>query len=105
MRERACFVLHVLPDRLDEYRRRHGEVWPEMLEALREAGWRNYSLFLREDGLLVGYVECDDFAAAQERMAATAVNDRWQREMEPFLGTRPDREGGMSRLEEVFHLA
>ena len=103
--ERVCFLLHVRPDRLAEYRRRHHEVWPDMVQALREAGWRNYSLFLQEDGLLVGYLECDDFAAAQERMAATAVNDRWQREMAPFLGARADGEDGMSRLEEVFHLA
>ena len=50
--ERVCFTLRVRPDRLDEYRRRHRAVWPEMLEALRSTGWRNYSLFLAEDGLL-----------------------------------------------------
>ena len=83
--ERVCFLLQVRADRLDEYRARHREVWPEMLAALREAGWGNYSLFLREDGLLVGYVETDDFEAAQRAMAATDVNDRWQRDMAPVL--------------------
>ena len=83
--ERVCFQLQVRPDRLEEYRARHREVWPEMLDALREAGWRNYSLFLREDGLLVGYVETDDFEAAQRAMAATEVNERWQRDMAPVL--------------------
>lgn len=101
--QRVCFVLHVRADRLDEYRRRHREVWPEMLEALRAAGWRNYSLFLADDGLLVGYLETDDFAAAQQAMAATGVNDRWQREMAGFFGERAD--AGLVRLEEVFHLA
>ena len=100
--ERVCFLLRVRGDRLDEYRARHREVWPEMLEALRESGWRNYSLFLGEDGLLVGYVEVDDFEAAQREMAATAVNDRWQREMAEFFGERADE--GLVRLEEVFHL-
>ena len=75
-RQRVCFVLQVCPDRQDEYRQRHGEVWPEMQDALRNAGWRNYSLFLREDGLLVGHLECDDFDAAQQAMAATEVNER-----------------------------
>jgi L-rhamnose mutarotase len=52
-----------------------------MLAALRDAGWRNYSLFLRDDGLLVGYVETDDFASAQRAMAARDINTRWQRDM------------------------
>ncbi len=101
--ERVCFELRVRPDRLEEYKRRHREVWPEMLDALRDAGWRNYSLFLGEDGLLVGYVETDDFEAAQRAMADTEVNDRWQREMAGFFSERADE--GLERLEEVFHLA
>jgi len=68
--ERICFVLQVKPNRLDEYKFRHREVWPEMLAALRETGWNNYSLFLREDGMLVGYLETEDFAAARAGMAA-----------------------------------
>jgi L-rhamnose mutarotase len=101
--ERVCFELRVRPERLEEYKARHRAVWPEMLDALREAGWRNYSLFLREDGLLVGYLETDDFEAAQRAMAATEVNERWQTEMAEFFGDRAD-EGGFVRLEEVFHL-
>ena len=104
---RYCFYLHVRPDRLDEYTERHRAVWPEMLTALRDTGWRNYSLFLRDDGLLIGYVEADDLAAAQAGMAATDVNARWQAEMAPFFesldGARPDE--AMKPLTEVFHLA
>ena len=68
---RYCFQLQVRPERLDEYKARHRAVWPEMLAALRDTGWRNYSLFLRDDGLLIGYVEADDLQAAQAGMAAT----------------------------------
>ena len=100
--ERVCFLLRVRPDRIEEYRERHRAVWPEMLDALREAGWRNYSLFLRPDGLLIGYLETDDFEAAQRAMARTEVNDRWQREMASFFGHRADTE--LVQLEEVFHL-
>ena len=104
--ERVCFVLEVRPERLDEYRQRHTEVWPEMLAALREAGWRNYSLFLREDGLLIGYLECDDFTAAVDAMQGAAVNARWQAEMAPFFalttGGAPDT--ALERLGEIFHL-
>ena len=105
--ERVCFLARVRPDRLGEYRARHREVWPEMTDALRKAGWTNYTLFLADDGLLVGYLETDDYAAAQRRMEQTGVNERWQAEMTPFfvdLGDqRPDE--GFRRLDEVFHLA
>ncbi|MFE8991006.1 L-rhamnose mutarotase [Streptomyces collinus] len=105
--QRVCFLLKVRAELLDEYRGRHAAVWPEMLQALKETGWHNYSLFLREDGLLVGYLETEDFAAARAAMEATDVNARWQAEMAPFFesldGARPDE--AMKPLTEVFHLA
>jgi len=104
--ERACFVLRVRPDRLEEYRRRHTEVWPEMRAALTAAGWHNYSLFLREDGLLVGYLEPQDFDAAVAGMQDLDVNARWQSEMASFFelpdGGAPDT--ALVRLAEIFHL-
>ena len=103
--ERVCFLLRVDPERLDEYKERHRDVWPEMQQALRDTGWGNYSLFLRDDGLLVGYLETEDFEDAQRGMAATDVNARWQAEMAEFFelpsGERPDT--GLVRLEEIFH--
>src|SRR5581483_7026542 len=74
--ERVCFLLQVKRERLAEYKERHRRVWPEMLAALSETGWRNYSLFLRDDGLLVGSLETDNFAEAVRRMASTEVNRR-----------------------------
>lgn len=103
--QRVCFQLQVRPDRLDEYRDRHRAVWPDMLAALRDTGWHNYSLFLRADGLLIGYFETPSLDAAREGMARTEVNARWQAEMAPFfveLEGTPDQ--GFVRLEEVFHL-
>jgi L-rhamnose mutarotase len=104
--QRICFVLQIKPERLQEYKARHRVVWPEMLQALREAGWTNYSLFLRPDGLLVGYLETENFAAARAGMAGRDVNERWQREMAEFFvnepGVLPDR--AMTPLEEIFHV-
>jgi L-rhamnose mutarotase len=103
--QRVCFLLKVRPERLAEYRERHQNVWPEMREALSRTGWHNYSLFLRDDGLLVGYLETEDFEAAKKAMAETEINARWQAEMAPFfedLDGRPDE--GMAPLTEVFHL-
>jgi L-rhamnose mutarotase len=102
---RVCFALQVRPERLDEYRRRHAAVWPEMLTALRDTGWRDYQLFLREDGLLVGTLVTDDLAAAQAAMEKTAVNTRWQADMASFFDLpdgRADR--GMHVLDLVFDL-
>jgi len=104
--ERVCFLGRVRAERLEEYRERHERVWPDMLAALREAGWGNYTLFLTDDGLLVGYLETQDYRAALSRMAQTDVNARWQEEMAPYFtelnGRAPDR--GFRRIEEIFHL-
>jgi L-rhamnose mutarotase len=103
---RVCFQLQVKPDRMAEYRERHEHVWPEMREALSATGWRNYSLFLSPTGVLIGYLECDDFEASRQAMEATEVNARWQAEMGQYFqdleGRRPDE--GLLVLEEVFHL-
>jgi len=107
--ERVCFLARVRPERLDEYRQRHEEVWADMLTALRKAGWGNYSLFLAQDRLLIGYLETDDYQAALDRMAQTDVNERWQAEMAQYFADAdgraaetPDRR--FQRIGEIFHL-
>lgn len=102
--ERVCFLARVRPDRLDEYRQRHKDIWPEMLAALRAAGWGNYSIFLADDGLLVGYLETDDYAAALARMAATDVNTRWQAEMAEYFVPDGPPDQSFARIAEIFHL-
>jgi L-rhamnose mutarotase len=104
--QRVCFTLQVRVDKLDEYKQRHRAVWPEMQQALRENGWGNYSLFLRDDGLLIGYLETEDFTAAKQKMAATEVNTKWQREMAAFFVTPGVMTAGAGpeRLTQVFHL-
>jgi L-rhamnose mutarotase len=103
---RIGFVLKVKPELIEEYRRRHREVWPEMLDALTRTGWHNYSLFMRPDGTLFGYFETEgSFAAALEGMSREEVNARWQAEMAPFFeGTGGAADTMMEELVEVFHL-
>ena len=74
--ERVCFQLQVDAARLDEYRERHAAVWPDMLRAIEASGRRNYLLFLRGDGLLIGYYETDDDAASQAALDADADAER-----------------------------
>ncbi len=107
---RVAFRLQVRPELLDEYRVHHTAVWPEMREALARCGWRNYSLYLDDDGSLFGYFETsgtlgDAVAAMQEE----PVNARWQALMAPYFvpgggdgGEHADQQ--MRTLEEVFHL-
>jgi L-rhamnose mutarotase len=103
--QRICFVMRVRQDRLEEYKRRHAEVWPQMREALSRTGWNNYSLFSTDDGLIIGYLETEDFEAAREAMARTEVNARWQAEMAPFFEDLPGRpDEGMVPLTEIFHV-
>lgn len=106
--ERVCFRLQVRKDRMAEYVERHKAVWPEMLQALRDTGWTNYSIYLdSSDGLLIGYLETPDLEAAKAGMAAREINTKWQADMAPFFealdGQAPDE--GFLRLQEIFYLA
>jgi L-rhamnose mutarotase len=104
--QRICFLLRVRKDRLAEYKAAHEHVWPEMRAALTKHGWHNYSLFLKEDGLLVGYVETPDFQKALAGMQNEPINATWQAQMKPFFealdGAAPDT--SMVALEQVFYL-
>lgn len=105
---RACFVMRVRVDRLEPYLEAHQQVWAEMQDALRRAGWRDYSLFVdRATGLVVGTVLTDDFAAARARMADEGVDARWQAAMADWFAPVDDRAapGEIVELEEYFHLA
>jgi L-rhamnose mutarotase len=104
---RVCFQLQVRPERITEYRERHAAVWPDMLAALAETGWHNYSLFIREDGLLIGYFETPSLEAAQAGMAEREVNARWQAEMAEFFVDLGDAapDTGFLELTEVFNLS
>lgn len=103
---RVCFLLKIRPGKVEEYKQCHAHVWPDMVEALRTTGWHNYSIFLRPDGLVVGYLETDNFEQACAAMKDHPVNARWQNQMAPLFeslaGDGPD--DSMFPLEEIFHL-
>ena len=104
--QRVCFLLQVKSDRLTEYKKAHEHVWPEMRAALTKHGWHNYSLFLRDDGLLIGYVETPDFQKAVSGMQNEPINAKWQTAMKDFFvelksGTA---DKSMQPLEQVFYL-
>lgn len=100
---RACFLLRVRPEKLQDYVADHQNVWPEMLEALSATGWRHYSLFLEpETGLVVGYFESDDVEKAMSDMSKTEIDPKWQATMAKYF-VQPD--GGKAQvLSQYFYL-
>ena len=79
-----AWVLEVRPGYEEEYVRRHREIWPEMVEALRCAGIRNYSIF-RHGLTLFGYFETDDIEKTREYLANDETNRRWSEWMDPIM--------------------
>jgi L-rhamnose mutarotase len=102
---RVGFQFKVRQDRLIEYKEHHKNVWSEMLSALRETGWHNYTLFARNDGLIFGYFETEEsLAVAQAKMTAKDTNTRWQEFMSPFIDSNARPDETFVEFEEYFHL-
>lgn len=104
--KRVGFMFKIEESKIDIYKKHHKNVWPEMLEALRKNGWRNYSIFLKPDGTLFGYFEADkSFEESLKGMEKEEINTKWQEFMKPYFEdineNRPDE--SMMELEEVFH--
>jgi len=101
---RICFHLQVKPDRLDDYRRLHRDVWPEVLGQLKSAGIRNYSLYMWEGGHEFGVLECDDWSKVQRILGESPVMKKWESFMADYLATPVEPGRGPQLLEEVFRL-
>lgn len=102
---RIAFMLGLRPGAdPEEYKRRHDEIWPEMLDALHAAGIRNYSIF-RLGEQLFAYLEVDDVDQMIATLANDPVNARWQEYMRPLLHVEVDPATGFPRLlPEMFHM-
>ncbi len=84
-----AWVLEVRPGYEEEYVRRHQEIWPEMVEALRSSGIRNYSIF-RHGLTLFGYFETDDLGHTLGYLQDSEVNRRWGDSMAPVMKVEVD---------------
>jgi L-rhamnose mutarotase len=102
--ERICFTFELQPGMEDEYKRRHDEIWPELVDAIKDAGISNYTLF-RRDRQVIAYAECEpDVATAFSKVGATDVNARWAAWFEDVIVRLTDESGNLFRAEEVWHL-
>lgn len=94
----------VYPDKHEEYKRRHNEIWPEMVDELHKHGARNYSIFLDEEtSKLFGYVEIED-EETWEKMSSIEINQKWWSFMEPVMETNLDNSPVSKDLKQVFHM-
>ncbi|MDP9379925.1 MAG: L-rhamnose mutarotase [Chloroflexota bacterium] len=102
--QRVAFIINLKPGYEEEYKRRHDEIWPEMLQALRNAGMNNYSIFLGPGNQLFAYLETDDFERMARTIGQDPVNARWQEHMKDLISVDIDPQTGFARLlPEMFH--
>jgi L-rhamnose mutarotase len=102
--ERVCFTFEIYPGAEDEYKKRHDEIWPELVQAIKAAGQSNYTLF-RRGRTIIGYVECEpDAATSLAAVAATDVDKRWHEWFEDVIVSLGDEHGELVRFDEVWHL-
>jgi L-rhamnose mutarotase len=103
--KRYAFILRLNPGVAEAYEKAHREVWPEMLAMLKKAGISEYSIY-RRDELLILTLRAVDFEATWSQFDNDPVNIRWQKTMEPLFapneGLRPGERFPM--MEEVFYL-
>ena len=103
--EKYAWKARVLEGKLEEYKRRRNEIWPELVKLLKEAGICNYTIWNVGDELF-GYYECEkgiDFAAKTQ--AESPIVDKWneymkdvmEMELDPITGAQP-------QLQKVFEL-
>lgn len=101
--KRIGFYFQVREDKKEEYKKNHSQVWPEVIDVLSKNGWKNYSIFIRDDGLLFGYFETthDGFESAQKALDGNEILAKWGEFNAPLF------EGiGVNQveMEEVFHM-
>lgn len=103
--QRLCFTFEIRPGTFAEYKKRHDEIWPELVDELKGAGLSNYSLFQFSDERIIGYVEGDpDPVTCFARIADAPANSRWSEWFEPIIVSLTSENGQLNALPEVWHL-
>jgi L-rhamnose mutarotase len=105
--ERHGSVIRVRPERFEEYKTYHADVWPEVLEMIKQCNIRNYSIY-HKDGYLFSYFEYvgDNFKEDMAKMAADPKTQEWWSVVGPMQEPLESRAEGewWAEMEEVFHV-
>lgn len=101
---RAAFTMQLKPGCEAEYKKRHDEIWPELVKQLEDAGVRDYSIFLdRSTGVLYAYQTIKDHDTTAG-LPQAAIVKKWWAMMADLMETNPDHSPVQKELVEVFHL-
>jgi L-rhamnose mutarotase len=103
---RYGMIWKIKPEMKEEYKKDHDNIWPDMAEALKDAGYKNYSIYFRKDGTMFAYLEHENLKKGGDILGVTEVNARWQKAMAKyFINSDPAIIGPeIEMLEEVFHI-
>lgn len=103
--EKYAWAAKIKPGKKDEYILRHNNIWPELVEVLKEAGISNYSIWIDGDNLF-GYYECEkgvEYAAKTQ--AESPIVDKWNEYMKDVMEMVMDPvTGAQPKLGQVFEL-
>jgi L-rhamnose mutarotase len=110
--KRYGWVIGLKDEKIEEYKRLHAAVWPEVLDMIKQSNIQNYSIYLRrlDDGrtYLFSYLEYtgDDFDADMAKMAADPTTQKWWEVCKPCQEPLSDLADGQwwADMEEVFHI-
>lgn len=100
---RYAFKMKLKPGFVDEYRRRHDEIWPELAALLKRSGIADYSIFLDEETNVLFAVQKQTGASSQD-LGVNTIVQRWWEYMSDIMDTNPDKSPVSVPLVEVFHL-
>jgi L-rhamnose mutarotase len=101
---RAAFAMKLKPGCETEYRRRHDEIWPELVRELEDAGIFDYSIYLDESTLtLFAFQKMKDHNTA-DLLATKPIVQKWWRRMADIMETNPDSSPVVRALREMFHM-
>lgn len=103
--EKYAFKMQLNPGCKDAYRKRHDEIWPELVDLLKQAGVSDYSIHLDDEtGILFGVLWRTD-RHGMDDLPAHPVMQKWWAHMADIMETKPDNEPVATPLETVFHMA
>jgi L-rhamnose mutarotase len=102
--KRLCYTFDLVAGKEQGYERRHAEVWPALVAALKESGFSNYSLF-RRGTEVIAYAECEPTVeAALAQLEQYEVNAGWSAYIRSLMTRSVDEQGRFFTVREIWHL-
>jgi L-rhamnose mutarotase len=102
--EKIAFVMTLIPGHANEYQKRHDEIWPELVIALKDAGVSDYSIFLEHQSNKLFAVLKRSEDHKMDQLPLEPIVKKWWAFMSDIMETNPDNSPCVNSIEQVFHL-